>query len=77
MRTPGKKMILLSILLISITFVCGCTNWEKKYNALNVQYQNTLGLLAYEKAQSKQIADSEKMIVGPLQQVAGKYSKGQ
>jgi len=54
MRTFNKKIIILLISLVSITFLTGCTNWKKKYNALNVEHQNTLGLLAHEKAKKRQ-----------------------
>ena len=57
MPTFNKKIIILLISLVSITFLTGCTNWKKKYNALNVEHQNTLGLLAHEKAKKSQLAD--------------------
>lgn len=57
MPTFNKKIIILLISLVSITFLTGCTNWKKKYNALNVEHQNTLGLLAHEKAKKNQLAD--------------------
>ena len=57
MRTFNKKIIILLISLVSITFLTGCTNWKKKYNALNVEHQNTLGLLPHEKAKKNQLAD--------------------
>ena len=83
MRTPSKKIIILSILLVSIAFLSGCTNWKKKYNALNVEYQNTLGLLAYEKTQNKQLsgqlsyAHGEQTIEELQTQIAEKHSKCQ
>lgn len=57
MPTFNKKIIILLISLVSITFLTGCTNWKKKYNALNVEHQNTLGLLAHEKAKKNQLTD--------------------
>ena len=57
MPTFNKKIIILLISLVSITFLTGCTNWKKKYNALIVEHQNTLGLLAHEKAKKNQLAD--------------------
>ena len=83
MRTPGRKIIVLSILLVSIAFLSGCTNWKKKYNALDVKYQNALGLLAYEKTQSKQLsgqllpAHSEQTIEELQKQIAEKHLKSQ
>ena len=35
----------------------GCTNWKKKYTALNVMHQNTLGLLDCEKAKNNQLTN--------------------
>jgi len=45
MRRPSKKAIILLTCLISTALVPGCTNWKKKYNALNVEYQNCVGRL--------------------------------
>jgi chemotaxis protein MotB len=45
MQATMKKLSLLMVFMIFISQLCGCTNWEKKYNALNVEHQNTLGLL--------------------------------
>jgi len=55
MRSANKKIILL-IGIVSISLFSGCTNWEKKYNALNVEHQNTLGLLERERAEKGQFA---------------------
>lgn len=82
MRTPGKNIIILSILLVSIAFLAGCTDWKKKYDALNVEYQNTLGLLAYERIQSKQLTGQfshvygERTIEELQKQIAEKHAKG-
>ena len=57
MRAFDKKTIILLIGLASISLLSGCTNWKKKYNALNVQYQNMRGLLAYEKAKKDRPAE--------------------
>jgi len=55
MRTANKKTFILLICLASITFLSGCTNWKKKYNALNVQYQNCEGRLAFLETQKGQL----------------------
>lgn len=49
--------ITLSISLITIMLLFGCTDWKKKYAALNVMHQNTLGLLDCEKAKNNQLTD--------------------
>ena len=43
--------------LVSFFTLPGCTNWKKKYEALNVEHQNTLGLLEREMAEKGQLAD--------------------
>ncbi|MHC4638287.1 MAG: OmpA/MotB family protein [Planctomycetota bacterium] len=48
MQTIGKKSIVLLICVFASSFLTGCTDWKKKYNALNVEYQNLRGL--YESA---------------------------
>jgi chemotaxis protein MotB len=58
MRTAHKKSILLlTIALMSVTLLSGCTNWKKKYLALNVEHENLKGLLDREKAEKGQLAD--------------------
>jgi len=56
MRSVRKETIILLIGLISITFFSGCTNWKKKYAALNVEHQNLRGLYEREKAEKGQLA---------------------
>ncbi len=50
-----KCFVLIS--LVSISLLPGCTNWKKKYKALNVEHQNALGLLERERAEKGQLAD--------------------
>jgi len=57
MQAARTKTVVMLIGLISISLFSGCTNWKKKYNALNVEYQNTLGLLERERAEKGQLAD--------------------
>jgi len=56
MRDANKKIILL-IGLVSISLLSGCTNWQKKYDALNVEHQNLRGLFEHERAEKGQLAD--------------------
>ena len=51
MRAANKKTILLIFGLILTTHLTGCTNWKKKYEALNVEHQNLRGL--YERVTSE------------------------
>lgn len=55
MHITSKKTIAIVIFLVSITILSGCTNWKKKYEALNVEHQNTLGLLERERAEKGQL----------------------
>ena len=57
MRTISKKAVLVSICLSAIILLPGCTDWKKKYDALNVEHQNAVGLLERERAEKGQIAE--------------------
>lgn len=55
MQTLNKRAILL-LGLVSVLFLSGCTNWKKKYKALNVEHQNTLGLLERERTEKSELS---------------------
>ena len=57
MRTANKKTIVMLIGLVLISQLCGCTNWKKKYQALNVEHQNVLGLLERERSEAGQLTE--------------------
>jgi chemotaxis protein MotB len=57
MRTVNKKAIILLICLASVTLFPACTNWKKKYKALNVEHENLKGLLEKEKAEKGQLTE--------------------
>lgn len=57
MQIANKKTIALIAALISICFFTGCTNWQKKYKALNVEHENLKGLLDREKSEKGQLAE--------------------
>jgi chemotaxis protein MotB len=58
MRTTNKKTIVLIAALVSAVYLLtGCTNWEKKYKAQNVELENLKGLLDREKAEKGQLAE--------------------
>ena len=57
MRAANKKTIILLIGLISTLFLSGCTNWKKKYEALNVEHQNLKGLLERERSEKGQLGE--------------------
>ena len=50
MRQNTRTLVIM-ICLASITLLSGCTNWQKKYNALNVEHQNLKGLMERERAE--------------------------
>ncbi|MGD1043481.1 MAG: OmpA family protein [Sedimentisphaerales bacterium] len=56
MQFTKSKVALLLALLSVLTF-SGCTDWKKKHDALNVENQNTKGLLEREKMENAQLAD--------------------
>ena len=58
MRTVNKKTVLLfTIALTSVMLLSGCTDWKKKFLALNVEHENLKGLIARERAEKGQLAD--------------------
>jgi chemotaxis protein MotB len=57
MQTVNKKAAVVLICLSAIILSPGCTNWKKKYDALNVEHQNTVGLLERERAEKGQLAE--------------------
>jgi len=77
MQAANKKTIILLIGLVSISFLPGCTNWRKKYEALNVEHQNTLGLLERERAEKGQLAErvtqDQQTIEGLQKQITERY----
>lgn len=56
MQTANKKAILI-IALVSAYSLTGCTDWKKKYEALNVEHQNLRGLLDRERSEKGQLAE--------------------
>jgi len=73
MQVTNKKLILFIGLLL-VSQLCGCTNWKKKYQALNVEHQNTLGLLERERAKKSQLAQQSQQTIEELQrQIAERH----
>lgn len=56
MRVAHHKTTVLLISLISMSLLSGCTNWEKKYQALLVEHENLKGQLEYERGEKGQLA---------------------
>jgi chemotaxis protein MotB len=57
MQAARKKMIALLICFVFITLMPGCTNWQKKYEALSVEHENLKGLLTRERSEKGLLAD--------------------
>jgi len=58
MRTANRKTVtLFTVALMSVMLLSGCTDWKKKFLALNVEHENLKGLIAREKAEKGQLAD--------------------
>ncbi len=53
----NKNMIVLLTCLVSFALLPGCTNWEKKYQALSVEHENLKGLLERERSEKGVLAD--------------------
>jgi chemotaxis protein MotB len=52
-----KSKVALLLALLSVLMFSGCTDWKKKHDALNVENQNTKGLLERERVEKGQMAD--------------------
>jgi len=52
-----RKSILLVVCLAALVPLTGCTDWRKKHDALNVEYQNLLGRYKHEMAAKGQLAE--------------------
>lgn len=57
MRNTNKKTLVLLICVVSFALLPGCTNWKKKYEVLNVENENTRGLLDRAKTEKDQLAE--------------------
>jgi len=57
MRIANKKTMALFTSLVSFALLSGCTNWEKKYQALSVEHENLKGLLEKERQDKGALAD--------------------
>jgi len=78
MRTTNKKTIVLLICLVVFALLPGCTNWEKKYQALSVEHENLKGLLDRERSEKGQLADrisQDQMTIEELQRQIEESSK--
>ncbi len=77
MSTVSKKTIVLVSCLVSAMLLSGCTNWEKKYKALDVEHQNALGLLDREKSEKGQLAERVSQSQQTIEELQKKISDRQ
>ena len=54
-KVVNWKSQTLILCLVSLALLPGCTNWKKKYQALNVEYENLRGLLERERSEKGQL----------------------
>jgi chemotaxis protein MotB len=57
MRAANKKTIALLTCFVLFMLLPGCTNWEKRYEALSVEHENLKGLLERERSEKGMLAD--------------------
>jgi len=57
MRIANKKTMALFTSLVSFVLLSGCTNWEKRYQALSVEHENLKGLLERERSEKGMLAN--------------------
>lgn len=57
MRAANKKTIALLTCFVLFMLLPGCTNWEKRYEALSVEHENLKGLLERERTEKGMLAD--------------------
>jgi chemotaxis protein MotB len=76
-RNSKFKCIML-ISIVSISLLPGCTNWKKKYEALNVEHQNLKGLLERERSEKGQLGErisKDSQTIAELQKQIAERSK--
>ena len=56
MHKVSKGMVGLMIGLFSVAVLSGCTDWKKKYQALEVDYASAKGQLEYERGEKAKMA---------------------
>lgn len=56
MQPARKRMIALIICFVFVTVMPGCTNWQKKHEALLVEHENLKGLLDRERGEKDMLA---------------------
>ena len=80
MNPISKKVTTVIICIVAMSLLSGCTNWRKKYEALNVEHQNLQGLMERERTEKGQLAGQlaqEQQTIEELQKkIAQRQSAG-
>jgi len=66
MNTLRRKILVLTVLMVSFSLISGCTSYKKKYNALNVEHQNLKGLYDNCKATLEGSSSEKEALAGRL-----------
>jgi chemotaxis protein MotB len=61
-----KNIVLMIVVLTSVALMSGCTDYKKKYNALNVEHQNLKGLYDNCKSTLEGSASEKEALAGRL-----------
>lgn len=69
MQVVNRKTVVFIIIVVALVFVSGCSNWKKKYTALEVDHQNLTGLfencqLRLDSSASDQAQMAEQLLAG-------------
>jgi chemotaxis protein MotB len=75
MRPVSKKTSVLILCLLSFVLLTGCTDWKKKYQNLEVEHQNTLGLLERERGEKLKTAEAGQKTIDELQKEMNELKK--
>ncbi|OHB52659.1 MAG: hypothetical protein A2Y12_03095 [Planctomycetes bacterium GWF2_42_9] len=66
MSALRKNLVLMTVVLVSVAMISGCTDFKKKYNALNVEHQNLKGLYDNCKSTLEGSASEKEALAGRL-----------
>lgn len=66
MFTVSRRLVILIVAAVSIALISGCTDYKKKYNALNVEHQNLQGLYDNCKSTLEGSSSEKEALAGKL-----------
>ena len=77
MKHAVKKMLVVCIAMVVMSMLTGCTNWKKKYGALDVEHQNLQGLYENCMASLDSSAAEKAQAIQELEALKKKMKEGQ